>query len=165
MYDELNRVLQEALSRMVRGSVMVSDDALEQGGDERFMKELRRRLTEMLAGFIVDSKVLDGADESCFRMVPHDKLAATECTATLHVLTPKELKALVTKAFESGVQAGRKAERYGPRGSFPRDFPGDYLTVRKPWEKFGEIPFERIEGPPPPPPPPLPDHSKKGKRR
>ena len=133
MHDALKKVLQEALPRMVGGSVMVSDEALENGGDERFMAELRRKLALLLADFIVGSKVLDGADESCFRMVPHDKLAATECTASLHVLTPKELEALVKSAFEAGVQVGRKAESYGPK-------PGDYVKVRKPWEYGGDNP-------------------------
>jgi hypothetical protein len=108
---------------------MVQDEALENGGDDTFMLLLRRQLVDMLSRFIVDNKVLDGADESGFSMVPDDKLAATRCTARLHVLTPKEMEALLTKAFEAG-----RAESYGTKY-------GDYVKVRKPWwEQYCEVP-------------------------
>lgn len=130
MHDALKRLLKEALPLMVGGSVMVSDEALENGGgDDRFMAEIRRKLADMIAHFLVDNKVLDGADESCFSMRPHPDLAATECTARLHVLTPQELETLMQKAFDAGRSEGRHggipSERY--YGAPP------WLEIEKPW--------------------------------
>lgn len=138
MHHALKKVLQRALPRMVGGSVMVADELLESGGDEAFTRYLRRHLSNILADFIVDSKVLDGSDASCFTMVPDEKLAATRCEAKLHVLTPKELEALVAKAFAAGVNVGREAESYGPKPYIPRDPP--------PWPspKFSREDLEKI---------------------
>ena len=135
MHDALKKVMQAALPRMCGASVMVADELLENGGYEKFTQYLRRQLAVKLADFIIESKVLDGADESCFTMVPDDKLAATRCEARLHVLTPKELEELVKSAFDAGVGVGRKAESYSPTG---RTRPGDYVKIRKPWEKLEE---------------------------
>lgn len=116
---------------------MVADELLdvENGGDAKFTQYLHRKLSAILADFIVNSKVLDGSDESCFTMVPDDKLEATRCEAKLHVLTPKELEALVTKAFEAGVNVGRKAESYGPKM-------GDRIRIRQPWEQYERQKYE-----------------------
>ena len=144
MHDALKKVLQAALPRMVGANVMVADELLEDGGSEAFTKHLHRMLSARLADFIVESKVLDGSDESCFAMVPDDKLAATRCEARLHALTPKELEALVTQAFEAGIKVGRAAESYGAK-PFRQEFG---IGIRKPWENpyaKPELSREQIE--------------------
>jgi hypothetical protein len=117
VHDALKEVLRKALPRMVGASVMVSDELLENGGDEAFTKYLHRQLSNTL-------KVLDGADESCFSMRPDEELAATRCEARLHVLTPKELEALMEQAFA----AGRRLEFRG--GGSIKDYP----PMKQPWD-------------------------------
>ncbi len=108
MHDALKELLRKAVPRMVGATVLVSDELLEGGHDAAFAKYLSKNLSAKLADFIVESKVLDGADESCFSMVPDEKLAATRCEARLHVLTPQELETLVTQAFVLGQSVARK---------------------------------------------------------
>lgn len=101
MRDALKRLLKEIVPPVYGGTVMVSNYVLADG-HEHFMSELRRRISLTLAKFITDSKVLDGADQSCFTMKPRESLQATECTARIHVLTPAELEKIIAQAFEAG---------------------------------------------------------------
>lgn len=112
--------------------VKVDDEAFQQGGDEGFIRALRRQLGEMLSRFLIDTKILDGSDG--FTMKPDDKLAATECTVRLHVLTPRELEVLVTKAFEAGQLTARTEEEV-------------YFELpRPPWTQGKEPPWMKGKG-------------------
>jgi hypothetical protein len=128
VHDALKEVLRKALPRMVGASVMVADELLEGGYDDAFSKYLSKNRSARLANFIVESKVLDGADESCFSMQPDEELAATRCEAKLHVLTPKELEELMEAAFA----AGRRVEFRGvqTKDYWPKPAPGNPYVKR-----------------------------------
>lgn len=103
----------------------MANEAVAQGGDA-FFKWVQSDLSQMLARFIVDNKVLDGP--GAFTMTPRPDLDATDCVARIHVLTPDELEDALTKAFDAGSKAARdeaKAERT----------PAPKVTVTMPWQQ------------------------------
>lgn len=134
MNDALKQLLIETVPRCFGVTVVVSNEALEQGDNEGFFAAIRRKLSHALADFVVTSKILDGADKSCFQMKTDTALEATRCEARVYVLTPLELETLMQKAFDCGQ---RNFELPRPRFEFHssmiEDRPGHGVPPPKQW--------------------------------
>jgi hypothetical protein len=101
MLPALRQLLTEA-PPLCGASVMVDRYVFENGSAEEVTAIVRRDLARVLADFIAGSVLLDGADETGFRIAPVYDMDATRFDATVHVLTPRQLKEMLQKAFQLG---------------------------------------------------------------